>query len=159
MGQAVRIARGVDCQRWDYDERRKFEQAATRRRNRAQPPSTSSGKSAVERLADLDRQADSARVRGIQVDLVGIARDYGAPAGMPAGTGEVLYRLLSSFVHGTHWSVMPMSEREDLGPGDRFGTKTMSITADVEMTAYATKIVADVYTAAVDELSRYASPR
>jgi len=52
-----------------------------------------------------------------------------------------------------------MSEREDLGPGDRFGTKTMSITADVEMTAYATKIVADVYTAAVDELSRYASPR
>ncbi len=112
----TRLARGVAAAAADYEERRKFEEAAGRV---ATPP----GKLAVERLADLIAAADHRGLglvrknrRGdpilaLQVpatvelfDLYEAARQGAKP--------QLLYRFYSGYAHAKQWALVQGAEQQ-----------------------------------------------
>lgn len=100
-----RLARGVSAQRADYEERRKFEEAAG-----MVAPRTGSFKPAKERISELEKAARSV---GIPVrkppDRIRLFDQYVFPAvesQTPRKVGGVLYRLISGPAHAMQWSLM-----------------------------------------------------
>lgn len=157
--QSQRIERGVAAQYYDFDERRKFEESTDRARKKAGLPPldrSSSGKPGLERREELAAEAKKAKVAVGGVNFVDICRDYGPAGDDGQPHGEVLYRLFSSFAHGTQWAVLPLGDMGEIRPTNRVGSFTVGLTANSTYTLGATAQVVELYRTALDELLRYA---
>ena len=128
---ATRVARGLAARRDDQVERSKYEAS-----KEAPPaPARASGKSAVERLAELD-DPDTVRAReAVGVVTIGYTKitnlmiDYGL---------ERPYRLASALAHGKEWPLLAMhvleAARPALDPNVHEGILTASEPAALELT-------------------------
>jgi hypothetical protein len=96
---ADRVARGWAAKRDDFEERRKFEAAS-------KSPSPQRGKSAVQRLAELDEARLACGVRRVGfADTTSLMAKFGLLR---------IFRLTSAMAHGKEW-VMPALARADWG--------------------------------------------
>lgn len=155
----ARLERGVAAQRADYDERRKFEDAA------GTPEQTGPQfKTARERIAELEKTAKSL---GITIrkppDRVRLFDLYLFP-GMESRVegsklGGVLYRLVSGPAHAMQWSLitgdLDLQPLEELG---QYVTRLASVTMKDETAAVAIMVGVLAARDGLDDLEAYTGP-
>jgi hypothetical protein len=128
----------------DYDQRRKFENAAN-----VYPDSP--GKPAQQRQRDLEAIAKRHDLALIKPPVsTRLAELYVLPATEPAQDklGEVLYRTLSGAVHGRQWTLMHAEREIDHG---RWGRTTINQRTATSATLVAVHVVMNALT----DLERY----
>jgi len=153
---ATRVARGVSAQLADYDERRKFEDAA-RRNTPGLPDPTPPGKSARARHAELVAARDASGIAKVVVPpWVELCATYG-----PKGHEnlEWLYRLLSAFAHGKPWALHATVMGPSAPVGSVGGLRGGTVAASETMLAGATDLLATLTRVAVGEFEVYVGSR
>lgn len=138
IGPDARMGRGVAVQAADYEERRKFEEAAGR--TAADPP----GKLAVDRLSDLmaaARGLNLVRQNRNGVDILAVAVpptvelfDRYEPVRPGPAKAQYLYRLYSGYAHAKQWATMLGAAQQ--APFDPSG-RTLALTQGNDLVAVA----------------------
>lgn len=143
---AARIARGLAAQRADYEERKRFEATVPNRPN-VEPP----GKSAAQRLDDLERERLTNGIAKASMNVTEAARSY--LVGSPGGEGA--YRLLSAFAHGKQWSLFASETVVLFGLNPPPRGQVGRVTAREDVSVGMTQIAVRTYEAAVSDLERF----
>jgi hypothetical protein len=150
-GSGTRVGRGFAARRADQGERRKFE---TSPEDEARSPQPTHGRSAVQRLAELDtpearKAREDAGIRAVGfTDTTSLMVAYGH---------ERWFRLASGLTHGKEWAltatVLEVSAEPPLAPNVGRGTISASEPVAVALTGVAVKAVR----IALAELAAYRS--
>lgn len=143
---ATRVARGLAAQRADYDERKKFEGARS-----GQPQPEPPGKTAAQRLADLERERVANGIANESMNATKASADYL----VGSGNGEGTYRLLSAFAHGKQWSLLASDKAILLGMNPPPQAHVGQVTARDDVSVGMTDIAVGTYAAAIDDLERF----
>jgi hypothetical protein len=153
---ATRVARGVSAQLDDYNERRKFEDAA-RRNTPGLPEPAPPGKTARARHAELVGARDASRIARVPLpSWVKLCASYG-----PKGNEnlEWLYRMLSAFAHGKPWALHATVMGPTAPVGSIGGLRGGTVAASETMLAGATDLLATLTRVAIGEFEVYVGSR
>jgi hypothetical protein len=117
---AERLARAAEWLREDYRLRRRVEELA---KIKPVPP----GKSAVDRIADLDAEVAILALRVLtKINLTDLFRSYSNRSG---DVGEINYSILSAFAHSRSWASLLLTATK-VGTGVAPGGAVMRTSAD-----------------------------
>ena len=150
LAAAARIARGLAAQRDDYEERMKLE-ATVPNRSKVEPR----GKSAAQRLEDLERERLANGIANSSTNVIEAARGYL----VGSRNGEGAYRLLSAFAHGKQWSLIASEMVVLLGLNPPPRGQVGQVAARDDVSVGMTQIAIRTYEAAVDDLERFFNRR
>ncbi len=117
---AERLARAAEWLREDYRLRRRVDELA---KIKPVPP----GKSAVDRIADLDFEVANLALRVLtKINLTDLFRKYSNRSG---DVGEINYSILSAFAHSRNWALL-LQAAEKVGSGVAPGGAVMKTSAN-----------------------------
>lgn len=146
---ADRIRRGVALLLEDYGNRRDFERDIGIAADAIKPPA----KSAADRYTELRAARTANKIGATQVPKMTAL--FGGYAGLQAGHGRAIYRLLSAYAHGKQWKGLTTANEvvEDAiaVPGGQLMKVTANDDWSVRMTLFGVRAAA----AAVGELETY----
>jgi hypothetical protein len=148
VDSGTRVGRGHAARRADQEERRKFEASQERGRRPGRPVR---GRTAVERLAELDDPAAVRRLKAAGVRTVGFTD---ITTLMVVYRHERWFRLASGLAHGKEWALVATHLKrssESLAPGIGQGTFSASEPVALALTG----VVMGAGQAAVADLEAY----
>jgi hypothetical protein len=148
---AVRCLRGVAVQLEDHRERERFERLGVT----GKPPATGRARTGARRLAILERLI---RRHDLPLPKVPgsteLSRRYAVIPDPWNINGEGLYRLVSAQAHGLPWSVMSGEHGARVPTPGVTGAASVSVTAEPELAARATRAAMATLRVALEELER-----
>jgi len=141
---AERLARAAEWLREDYRLRRRVDELA---KIKPVPP----GKSAVDRIADLDAEAAKLALRVLtKVNLTDLFRSYSNRSG---DEGEINYSILSAFAHSRSWASLLLTAtkvRAGVAPGGAVMKTSANDTFALAFTVHAVRTA----TLALEDIER-----
>lgn len=145
---SARVSRGVAAALDDYDERRKFENAA----GVPAPEPGTGAKSGGQRMAELREARDRAQVAEVRYPpTTELVRQYGAEE----GATEWLYRLVSAFAHAKQWSIHAMDKFPTQFGHPALGIQSGRVEASDQVVLFATMHAVDLLDVAISEFEAY----
>jgi hypothetical protein len=142
----TRVARAYAARRHDQDERRKFSAPLAAKGL----PSSGRGKTAVERIAEVDRDRDAAGLEHVGYrDTTSLVREAGL---------EALYRVASGYTHGLEWMLASASMRPVEAPRQGLGLGGVFTPDERYLLALAVASARQLRSA-IDDLEVYAAGR